>query len=216
MKVLLLNDVYNLGRAGEIKKVAAGYGRNFLVPQGLAVLATPGALINADRIKDEADKKRAVANQEMSGIAEKLAGIKLFFAAKAGETGKLYGSITTQAIAEMVSKEMGVEIGKRQIDSQPLRSLGRHSIKARLTLDLIPEFSVVVFREGENQDNYDIEAELLSMGNQAEIDYDNPVFEDAPEVVEEETAEEAIDETMDETLAEEVAEEETASEESAE
>lgn len=162
MKVLLLEDVYNLGRAGEIKKVANGYGRNYLIPQGLAVLATPGALAQAERIQEEADKRRSLLNDEMSVVAEKLEGIKLLFAARAGETGKLYGSVTTQMIADELSEQIGLKITKRQIDSQPLRLLGMHTVKARLTIDIIPEFNVVVYREGESADNYMVDAEELA------------------------------------------------------
>jgi len=162
MKVLLLEDVYNLGRAGEVKKVANGYGRNYLIPQGLAVLATPGALAQAERIQAEADRQRKLLNEEMSVIAEKLEDIKLFFAARAGETGKLYGSVTTTMIADELSDELGREINKRQIDTQPLRLLGMHTVKARLTIDLIPEFKVVVYREGESPENYMVEAEELA------------------------------------------------------
>jgi large subunit ribosomal protein L9 len=162
MKVLLLEDVYNLGRAGEIKKVANGYGRNYLIPQGLAVLATPGALAQAERIQEEADKRRSLLNEEMSVVAEKLDGIKLLFPARAGETGKLYGSVTTQMIAEELSEQLGIKITKRQIDSQPLRLLGMHIVRARLTIDIIPEFNVVVYREGESAENYMIDAEELA------------------------------------------------------
>ena len=79
MKVLLLQDVYKLGRAGDVKRVANGYGRNYLIPQGLAVLATPGALKQAERIAAEADQQRALLNQEMSGVAEQLQGMTLTF-----------------------------------------------------------------------------------------------------------------------------------------
>src|SRR5512133_2316373 len=99
MKVLLIKDVYKLGHAGDVKRVADGYGRNFLLPQGLAVLATQGALKNAEAIRSHANTRRAVLNNEMGGVAEKLTDLVLPFASKAGETGKLYGSITTQMIA---------------------------------------------------------------------------------------------------------------------
>ena len=92
MKVLLLEDVYNLGRAGDLKKVADGYGRNFLLPQNLAVLATPGALKQADHIREQANTRRAALNQELGGMAEQLAEVELTFPAKASETGKLYQS----------------------------------------------------------------------------------------------------------------------------
>jgi large subunit ribosomal protein L9 len=74
MKVLLIRDVYNLGRAGEIKKVANGYGRNFLIPQKLAVIATPGALKQVEKIQQAAEKRRIALNEEMAGVAEKIAG----------------------------------------------------------------------------------------------------------------------------------------------
>ena len=149
MKVLLLQDVYKLGRAGDVKKVANGYGRNYLIPQGLAVLATPGALKQAEFIKADADKQRAILNKEMAGIAEQLQGVTLTFPARASETGRLYGSINTRMIAEALSEKIGVEIGHRQIDSQPLRMIGEATIAIRLTVDLIPEISVIVHREGE-------------------------------------------------------------------
>jgi large subunit ribosomal protein L9 len=149
MKVLLLKDVYKLGRAGDVKRVADGYGRNYLLPQGLAVLATVGALKQAEHIRDQASAQRAVLNKEMGGIAEKLTDIVVTFAAKASETGKLYGSITTQMIADAVTQKAGVEINRRQIDTQPVRILGEHKVRVRLTVDLIPVIKVVVYREGE-------------------------------------------------------------------
>lgn len=149
MKVLLLKDVYKLGRAGEAKKVADGYGRNFLLPQGLAVLATPGAMSQAKHIKAQADVRRAVLNNEMSGVAEILAKLTLTFPAKAGETGKLYGSITPQMIADAIKSKSGVEVQRRQMDFEPIRTLGTQKVHVRLTVDLIPEVTVIVHREGE-------------------------------------------------------------------
>lgn len=153
MKVLLLEDVYKLGRAGDVKKVAPGYARNFLMPQGLAVLATPGAVKQAGRIKKQGEVKRAKVNQELGGVAEQLAGKRFTFAAKASETRRLYGSINTQMIADAVSREIGVTVEPRQIESQPLRMLGRHAVAVRLTVDLIPEIEVIVHREGESPES---------------------------------------------------------------
>jgi large subunit ribosomal protein L9 len=149
MKVMLLKDVYKLGRAGDVKRVADGYGRNYLLPQGLAVLATPGALKQAERIREQATAQRAIVNKEMAVIAEKLNNQVVTFAARASETGKLYGSITTQMVAEALSKKTGVEIIRRQIDTQPVRTLGEHKVRVRLTVDLIPTIKVIVHREGE-------------------------------------------------------------------
>lgn len=149
MKVLLLKDVYKLGRAGDVKRVADGYGRNYLIPQGLAILATAGAMKQAEHIRAKASEQRALLNREMDVIAKKLEGVVLTFAAKASETGKLYGSITSQMVTEALQKKTDVEIARRQIDMQPLRSLGSFKVGIRLTVDLIPSISVIVHREGE-------------------------------------------------------------------
>jgi large subunit ribosomal protein L9 len=149
MKVLLLKDVYKLGRAGDVKKVADGYGRNYLLPQGMAVLATAEALKGAERIREKANVQRAIVNQEMDAVAKQITGLTLTFPARASETGKLYGSVTTQMIAEAIKARSGVEIARRQIDTQPLRMLGEYKVPIRLTVDLIPAIDVTVYREGE-------------------------------------------------------------------
>jgi len=149
MKVLLLKDVYKLGRAGDVKRVADGYGRNYLLPQGMAVLATTEALKMSERIREKANVQRAIVNQEMDAVAKQIAGLTLVFPAKASETGKLYGSVTTQMIADAIKAKSGVEVARRQIDSQPLRMLGDYKVHIRLTVDLIPTIDVIVHREGE-------------------------------------------------------------------
>jgi large subunit ribosomal protein L9 len=167
MKVLLLKDVYKLGRAGDIKKVADGYGRNYLIPQGLAILATPGAVKQAETIRQKAALARQALNQELSGVAQKIEGLRLTFAAKAGETGKLYGSITTAMIAEAIKQKIGYEVDRRAIDSQPLRHLGKYDVPIRLTVDLAPMVRVIVHREGEQ---VEIEEEVAAANDAAESD----------------------------------------------
>jgi large subunit ribosomal protein L9 len=149
MKVLLIKDVYKLGHAGDVKRVADGFGRNYLLPQGMAVLATPGAINQSGKIRAEADKQRAIVNNEMTIIADLIKDVKLAFAAKAGENGKMYGSITTQDVSAALKEKTGVEVKRHQIDMQPLRSLGEHKAHIRLTMDLIPDITVIVYREGE-------------------------------------------------------------------
>jgi large subunit ribosomal protein L9 len=149
MKALLIKDVYKLGRAGDVKRVADGFGRNFLIPQGFAVLATPGALKQVEKIRKQAAEKRTLLNTEMGAVAEKLASLSIAFAAKAGETGKLYGSITTQDLVNAIKTKSGIEIKKQQVDMQPLRTLGEHKAHIRLTMDLVPDIKIQVFREGE-------------------------------------------------------------------
>jgi large subunit ribosomal protein L9 len=180
MKILLLQDVYNLGRAGDVKKVANGYGRNYLIPQGLAVLATPGSLTQAERIREKADKHRIILNEEMAGVAESMQDVQLLFSARAGETGKLYGSITTQMIATELTEKINVEITKRMVDTQPVRLLGMHRVNIRLTMDLIPEISIVVYREGEPPENYMVDAEELA----SQVEEELAIEEEAEEAAE--------------------------------
>jgi large subunit ribosomal protein L9 len=161
MRILLLKDVYKLGRAGEVKKVAAGYGRNYLLPQGLAVMATKGAMRQADRIKTAAETERTRLNEELGSLAGTLDELVLSFPMKAGETGKLYGSVTTMMLAEAIEAETGAQIDRRDLDSEPIRSLGVHKVGVRLTIDLVPEITVLVHREGEPPESaYEIEAEM--------------------------------------------------------
>jgi large subunit ribosomal protein L9 len=149
MRVLLLKDVYKLGHAGDVKKVADGYGRNYLIPQGLAVLATASALKQAETLRQNAAIARAKLNSEMQGVADKLKSLTLTFAAKAGETGKLYGSITTAQVTAKIKEVSGLEIDRRNVGHQPLRELGEFQVPVRLTPDLIPTVKVIIHREGE-------------------------------------------------------------------
>jgi len=149
MKVLLTKDVFKLGRAGDIKKVADGYGRNFLLPQGLAVLATAGALKQVDKIRSQADIRRTEQNSELKELASHINGVLLVFSAKAGDTGKLYGSITTQDVATAIQEKTRYEVKKQQIEMQPIRTLGEFTAHVRLTMDLVPEVKIIVHREGE-------------------------------------------------------------------
>ncbi|HEY43249.1 MAG TPA: 50S ribosomal protein L9 [Anaerolineae bacterium] len=199
---MLLKDVYKLGRAGDVKKVADGYGRNYLIPQGLAVLATPGVMKQTERIRDTAAQERARLNQELGAVAERISGLELPFAVKAGDTGRLYGSITTVMIAEAIEKETGAQIERRQVDSQPIKMLGVHHINIRLTMDLTPEVVVIVHREGEPLESaYALTPEVVA---------DAEVLEDFADLKAELEAEEA--ELEAEELAE-VVDEEGASEE---
>ncbi|HNT25400.1 MAG TPA: 50S ribosomal protein L9 [Anaerolineales bacterium] len=149
MKVLLLKDVYKLGRAGDVKRVADGYGRNYLLPQKLAVLATAEAMNMSERVREKANVQRAIVNKEMDSIAKRLEGVTLVFPARASETGKLYGSISTQMIVDALKQKTDVDVARRQVDTQPIRTLGEYKVHVRLTVDLIPTIDVIVHREGE-------------------------------------------------------------------
>jgi large subunit ribosomal protein L9 len=197
MKVLLIKDVYKLGRAGEIKKVAAGYGRNYLIPQGLAIQASPGASQQAERIRVKATEIRAALNEELGDIAEVLNGKTLTFPVKAGETGRLYGSVSNEEIIKKIQANYEIELERRQVETEPIRQLGTYKIPIHLTMDLVPELTVIVHREGEpalQESEAEEEAEVA-----------------ATEVVETEVVGEIeiIEETSEETLEEPVEEEDS-------
>jgi len=145
MKVLLLRDHDKLGKAGDVKNVADGYARNFLLPRGLAVIATGGALKQAETIRKAEEKRRAKLFAEAQAVANQLIGITLTFHALAGETGKLYGSITAGQIVEAIQREKGIEVDKRKLDlREPLRSIGTHTVPIRLAAELVPSVTVII------------------------------------------------------------------------
>jgi len=190
MKVLLIKDVYNLGRAGDVKKVADGYARNFLIPQKMAVMATEGSLKQIEKIQSAAAKQRELLNEEMAGLAEQISNLELLFKAKVGETGKLYGSITQQMIIDAINEQLKVNIDRHQIESQPLREVGEHQVKVRLTFDLIPEVKVIV----------ESEEEVGQAKKRASVKKEDTVVEATSEPVLEETSvmeEKSADESED-------------------
>jgi large subunit ribosomal protein L9 len=142
-----------LGHAGDVKKVADGYGRNFLIPQGFAVLATLGAMKQIEKIKSQAEIRRNAQNSELKGLADQIKEVIINFPAKAGDTGKLYGWITTQDIATALTEKVRYEVKRQQVDIQPIRALGQYTAHIRLTMDLVPEIKIVVYREGESPES---------------------------------------------------------------
>ena len=148
MKVLLLDDVHNLGDAGDVVKVADGYGRNYLLRRGLAKLASEGAVHEADQIRKSAERKRDREQAEAKDLAKRIEGLTLTFQARAGEKGKLYGSITSGDLAEALERELGEEIDRRKIVSDPLRQVGEHVVQVRLMSEVSATIKVVIEPEG--------------------------------------------------------------------
>lgn len=144
MKVLLKEDVDNLGYAGEVHKVAPGFARNFLIPKGMAVKADPGVMKQAEVWRRRAEARRAELKAEYEALSAKIQEVKLTFKARAGETGKLYGSITTAQIADGLNEALGTDIDRRKVGVEPLRQLGEHAVVVRLSAEFQPEFTVVI------------------------------------------------------------------------
>jgi len=163
MKIVLRQDVPKLGEAGTIQTVANGYARNFLIPQGMAVVATEGEIKVAQH--NLAVKERKIARQEelQKSLAEKIQGTKLAFTARAGESGRLFGSITAADVAAQLSEKIGEEIDRRKIVlDEPLRTVGDHTVTVHLVGKLRPQVTVAISaEETEPAADTDAEAEAV-------------------------------------------------------
>jgi large subunit ribosomal protein L9 len=210
MKVLLKEDVDNLGYAGEVHVVANGYGRNYLLPQGLAVIASPGMMKQANTWRKRAEARRAELMAEYQALAEQIADVRLTFTARAGETGKLYGSVTTAQITDALNEALSTEVDRRKVGIEPLRLLGEHKVIVRLSAEFQPELTVVIeAEEGTGP---------AAVTDEAEPEVEDTGVEDAvveETVVEETVVEETVVEAtvVEETVVEETVVEETVAEE---
>ena len=150
MKVILLQDVDGLGKAGDLKDVADGYARNYLLRRHLAAGATPTLLANhRQHIAAEARKQEKLA-EENRQLAERLAQVKLTFKARVGRQGRLYGSITSQDIAAGLRDAEGLNVDRRLIDLRsPIRSVGNYPIVVKVAPKLEPKITVNVVDEAE-------------------------------------------------------------------
>jgi large subunit ribosomal protein L9 len=148
MEVLLLKDVDRLGEAGEIKRVSDGYSRNYLIPHGLAVMATPGAIKQAEKQRQAVARRQDKELSQAQALAQVLDGVAVTFQARAGESDRLYGSITNVNIAEALEEKVGQEVDRRKIDlEEPLKELGTHAVTIRLAPGAEAKVTVVIERE---------------------------------------------------------------------
>src|SRR5919206_2670742 len=115
MKVVLLQDVPNVGSAGSIQSVSDGYARNYLIPRGLAEIATPGRIKDAEQRIQAEERRTERAEREQQLIADQIDGLGLPIEARVGGQGRLYGSITAQDVAEALSNKLGIEIDRRKV-----------------------------------------------------------------------------------------------------
>jgi large subunit ribosomal protein L9 len=144
MKVILKHDVKGLGREGDIKEVKDGYARNFLIPNGAAVVADTGAVRNWERHRAEREERDRQLRSDAEAIAERLGELRLEIAVKAGDKNRLFGSVTNREISELLAKE-GVEIDRHQIAlREPIKTVGDHRVTVHLGSGLDPQVVVVV------------------------------------------------------------------------
>lgn len=148
MKVVFLENVPNVAKVGQVKDVAGGYGRNFLIPRKLALLATPAALKEAEvHVKKEQERQRRLV-VELEKLAEQLEGYTLTFTEKVTSEDNLYGSVRDSDIAAQLNEITELEIDRKKIELQePLRKLGEYDITVRLSKNLTPKIKVIISAE---------------------------------------------------------------------
>lgn len=145
MKVVLRDDVADLGVKGDLVDVADGYARNFLVPRGLALRATKGVVKQAEAMRRNREARNIREREGAQALAGRLAGGAIEITARAGEGGKLFGSVTAADIAEAITVRLGVDIDRRLVDlAEPIKELGEHSVVLRLHAEVSPEVTIAV------------------------------------------------------------------------
>jgi large subunit ribosomal protein L9 len=145
MKVILCREVKNLGKEGEIKEVADGYARNYLLPKGLAMEATTSTLKESEEKKLRAQKKKDREKTEAENLRDKLAGKTVQIPARSGGGDKLFGAVTAKEIAESIKKQFKVELDKKKIDlGEPIKHLGEYQVKLKIYPSVQTEITVKV------------------------------------------------------------------------
>ena len=148
MKVIFLEDVPNVARAGEAKDVADGYGRNYLIPQKLAVLAGAQAMSLVEAQQRKRAKHQAETDAELAKLGEQLEGVEITLKARTGGKERLYGSITSSNIASEMESSLGITVDKRKIElEEPIHQLGSYEVAIKLAKDIIPKIKVTVIEK---------------------------------------------------------------------
>jgi large subunit ribosomal protein L9 len=148
MKVVFIQDVQGLAQIGEVKEVANGYGRNYLLPKKLALLATPGAMRQAEVQRKVESARQSRIDAEMTELAKRLEGTGITIKVKAGAEGKLFGSVNSADIAQGLLQVANVEVDRRKIDlEEPIKQVGNYEVVVRLTKTVATRIKVTVEQE---------------------------------------------------------------------
>lgn len=146
MKVILTQDVPKVGDAGTVQEVKPGFARNYLIPRGFAFAATAGSIKQVEERQAAEAKRIAKQEEELRGLSERIQGARVEIEVRAGEQGRLYGSVTAADVAERLTALVGEEIDRRKVDlEEPIRTLGEHEVTVRLVGRLQPTITVVAF-----------------------------------------------------------------------
>ena len=146
IQLILTQSVDNLGKAGDLVTVKPGFGRNYLIPKGIAVLATKSAVKDLVEMKRQAEHKQEFVKAQVTELAEKLADVKIVIETLAGEDGKLFGSVTTLQIANKL-KEKGFEVDRKTITVDDIRNIGAYKAQIHLHKEVKAEVDIEVIRK---------------------------------------------------------------------
>ncbi len=181
VQVILSEDVHSLGDAGDIVSVKPGFARNYLIPQGKAIIATAERVNEVEHQKRVINEKLAKELSDLNAVKAKLHDMKLETMAQAGEGGKLFGSVTAANLAELIAGK-GLEIDRRKIQlAEPIKSVGEHTVNVRLRSDVIADFKVTVLAASAPPPTAEVEDEGASgsLGEEPEAPAAEAPAEDA-------------------------------------
>ena len=148
MKIMLTKDIENVGHAGEIKDVADGYGRNFLIPRKLAVVAGRGVEAEARRIREAAARREAKDREDARELAEEIDNRTVVVRLKVGAEDRVFGAITNEDIAKAIKQQHQVEVDRRRIElKEPLKQLGEHRVPLHLHRDVEAHVNLIITRD---------------------------------------------------------------------
>ena len=201
MEVVLKEDVDALGLRGEVVNVARGYARNFLLPRGLAEVATPGLVKELERRDAQRARHEAKTFDEARAIADRLEKLELRFDVNAGPTGALFGSVTATNVADRLWEEQKLRVDRRKLQLDTIKRIGRYTVPFEVFPDVVAELKLVVAPEGEELPP---EEELAALEAQEQAAAAEAEAAQAEEVVE---AEQAVEAALEPEESEDVVEE---------
>ena len=160
VKLILVESIHSLGEAGELVSVKPGYARNYLLPQGKALLATESRVKELEHTRRIAQERAAKELNDLKAVKKQIEGLSIEIGARAGDSGKLFGSVTAQQIADRI-EAAGVSVDKRRIElSEPIKEVGEHKVKVKLHSELVAELGVQVVAEGGPSPEEDLEEDM--------------------------------------------------------
>ena len=179
VKLILVESIHRLGEAGDLVSVKPGFARNFLLPQGKAMLATESRVKEFEHKRRIAEEKAARELKDLQAVKKQLETLRIEIGARAGESGRLFGSVTTAQIADKV-EAAGLKIDRRRIDMRdPIKEVGEHKVSVKLLRELIAQLTIVVVAEGgPSPEDEDVQEEVEERRGRRRRDDDDDEDED--------------------------------------